>query len=54
MDVLWRGSVNLDVIAAAPNGTNVVRIKSEGYPMDIIKLDELEIKEDNLNLFAEL
>ena len=49
------GSVNLDVIAAAaPNGTNVVRIKSEGYPMDIIKLDELEIKEDEFETAAAL
>lgn len=37
------GSVNLDVIAvAAPNGENVVRIKSEGYDMDTVSLSELE------------
>lgn len=37
-------SLNLDVIgAAALNGTNKVRIKSEGYPMDEIDLDDLEI-----------
>lgn len=37
------GSVNLDVIAAAsPNSENIIRIKSEGYPIDEIMLDELE------------
>lgn len=37
------GSVNLDVIAAvALNGTNKIRIKSQGYEMDEIDLDELE------------
>ncbi len=37
------GSVNLDVIAvAAPNGENVIRIKSEGYDMDTVSLSELE------------
>ena len=38
------GSVNLDVIAAvAFNDDNVVRIKSKGYNMDEISLDDLEI-----------
>lgn len=38
------GSVNLDVIAAVSfNGENVVRIKSKGYNMDEIPLDDLEI-----------
>ena len=37
-------SVNLDVIAAvAFNDDNVVRIKSKGYDMDEISLDDLEI-----------
>ena len=37
-------SLNLDVIgAAALNGTNKVRIKSEGYPMDEIDLADLEV-----------
>ncbi|MCQ2450199.1 MAG: galactokinase, partial [Clostridia bacterium] len=37
------GSVNLDVIAVVcPNGENIVRIKSAGYPMDEINLDELD------------
>lgn len=40
------GSVNLDVIAAvAYNGENVVRIKSKGYQMDEVYLDDLEINE---------
>lgn len=39
-------SLNLDVIgAAAPNGTNIVRIQSKGYPMDEIDLDNLEVDE---------
>lgn len=38
------GSVNLDVIAAVSlNGENVVRIKSKGYDMDEVSLDDLEI-----------
>lgn len=38
------GSVDLDVIAAAAyNGENTVRIKSKGYDMDVIDLDDLEI-----------
>ncbi len=37
------GSVNLDVIAAvSKNNDGIVRIKSEGYPMDEINLNELE------------
>lgn len=38
--------LNLDVIGAVRlNGENVVRIQSEGYPMDEIRLDDLEINE---------
>ena len=38
------GSVNLDVIAAVSfNNDNVVRIKSKGYNMDEVSLDDLEI-----------
>lgn len=37
------GSVNLDVIAiVAPNEDGIIRIKSEGYNMDMIHIDELE------------
>ncbi len=40
------GSVNLDVVAAvSPNGENVVRIKSKGYPLDEVSLDDLEMCE---------
>jgi len=38
------GAVNLDMIAvAAPNGTNVIRIKSVGYPEFQVDLSSLEI-----------
>ena len=38
------GSVDLDVIAiVSPNADNTVRIKSAGYDMDTVNLDELEI-----------
>lgn len=37
------GSLNLDVIGAVRlNGENVIRIKSEGFPMDTVSLDSLE------------
>lgn len=38
--------VNIDVIAvAAPNGEDIIRIKSEGYNMDEVNVNELEVKE---------
>jgi galactokinase len=38
------GSVNLDVIAAVSfNNEDVVRVKSKGYNMDVIPLNDLEI-----------
>ena len=38
------GGVDLDVIAiVSPNNENVVRIKSKGYDMDTVDLNELEI-----------
>ena len=38
------GSVDLDVIAVvSPNTENIVRIKSAGYEMDTVNLDNLEI-----------
>lgn len=44
------GSINLDVIAAAaPNNSNIIRIQSEGYPIDIISLDELKINPEEYN-----
>ena len=47
------GSINLDVIAAvAPNGENVIRIQSEGFPMDTVELDSLEPREGERNTSA--
>ena len=44
------GSVNLDVIAAVvPNGRNVIRIQSEGFPMDVVELDDLAVQEEEKN-----
>lgn len=37
------GSLNLDVIGAVRlNGENIIRVKSEGFPMDTVSLDSLE------------
>lgn len=48
-------SVNLDIVAcAAANGTNIIRIQSEGYPMEEISLDELEPKPEERNGTAAL
>ncbi len=42
------GAVNLDNIAAAsPNGTNLIRIKSEGYPDFQVDISRLAIDESN-------
>ena len=39
------GSVNLDVIAVvSQNQSNTVRIKSQGYEMDVLDITELEVK----------
>ena len=47
------GSVNLDVIAAvAPSGDNCIRIQSEGFPMDVVDLSDLEIHEEEKNTSA--
>lgn len=47
--------VNLDVIAvASKNNENVIRIKSEGYPMDTIELSVLEPVESENNHAAAL
>lgn len=44
------GSVNLDVIAAAAlNGKDLIRIQSEGYPIDIIDLNDLSPDESEFN-----
>ena len=47
------GSVNLDVIAAvAPNGENVIRVQSEGFPMDVVDLEDLSVHEEEKNTSA--
>lgn len=44
------GSVDLDILAcAAPNGTNTVRILSEGYPAVEVALDSLLPREEEKN-----
>ncbi len=49
------GSVDLDVIAVvSANDEGIVRIKSEGYPMDEIKIDELDIDESQFGKAAAL
>ena len=49
------GSVDLDMLAcAAPNGTRVVRIQSEGYPVLEISLDDLAPKKEEENTSAAL
>ena len=48
-------SVNLDVIAVvAKNNDNVVRIKSKGYNMDTIDINDLDVKEAEKNRAASL
>ena len=49
------GSVDLDMLAcAAPNGTRLVRIRSEGYPALEISLDDLTPKQEEENTSAAL
>ncbi len=49
------GSVNLDVIAVvAVSAENRIRVKSQGYPMDTVMLDELTPKQEELNRSASL
>ena len=49
------GSVDLDMLAcAAPNGTRLVRIQSEGYPALEIDLDDLAPKKEEENTSAAL
>ena len=43
-------AVNLDMQAAVrPNGTDTIRILSQGYPMSVVSLKELEPKEEEIN-----
>ena len=40
------GGLNLDVVGVCrPNGTNEIRVQSEGYPMSIVNLSELKPNE---------
>ena len=49
------GSVDLDMLAcAAPNGTNRIRIRSEGYPTLEISLDQLQPRKEEENTSAAL
>ena len=49
------GSVDLDTLAcAAPNGTNVIRVISEGYPAVEVSLDSLLPREAEQNTSAAL
>ena len=49
------GSVDLDILAcAAPNGTETVRVISEGYPLVEVPLDSLSPREDEKNTSAAL
>ena len=48
-------AVNLDALAAvAENGTDVLRVQSEGYPLYQVALSELEPQEDEKNTTAAL
>ena len=47
------GSIDLDIIAAVtPNGENVIRVQSEGFPMDTVDLESLEPREEERNTAA--
>ncbi len=48
------GSVNLDVIAVVRPAQGMISIKSEGYPMDMIALDELMPREEEKNRSSSL
>jgi len=44
------GSVDLDIIAAViPNGERVIRLQSEGFPMDVVDLNDLEVHPEEYN-----
>jgi galactokinase len=49
------GAVNLDTVAAvATNGTDAIRIQSEGYPLTVVSLSELVPNEAEYNTTAAL
>ena len=44
------GAVNLDTVAAVrPNGSSLIRILSEGYPMCQVDISELTPKSEEIN-----
>ena len=44
------GAVNLDTVAAVkPNGTNIIRVQSKGYPMSVVDLSDLTPVESEIN-----
>jgi galactokinase len=44
------GAVNLDTVAAVrPNGTNTIRIHSQGYPLSVVALDHLSPVAEEVN-----
>lgn len=48
-------AVDLDIFgAAAKNGSRIIRIFSEGYGMEEISLDDLEVKKEEINTTASL
>ena len=53
--LILAGSIDLDVIAAvAPNNENIIRIQSEGFPMDVVDLENLEVHLEERNTSAAL
>lgn len=49
------GSVDMDMLAcAAPNGTDRIRVRSEGYPALEIDLNDLSVREEEKNTSAAL
>ncbi len=48
------GSVNLDIIAVVRPTKNAIRIKSEGYPMDTVSINELTPRDEEKNRSASL
>ena len=49
------GSVDMDMLAcAAPNGSDLIRIQSEGYPALEIGLEDLSVREEEKNTSAAL
>lgn len=49
------GSVNLDVIAVVSvDNSDIIEIKSEGYPVDCISLNDLAVKDEEVNTSSSL